>query len=125
MGWTTSTKSKSQPPWDFGSGGTSSSAFLCLQAEKISFLELRVANSGLKRIWNFSLVQSMQISVTGLNVGMFVFKNFQDKVGLFPASFSLRNWVDNVVLFWGEGVSMLALCLLNLDLNVFAKLTYV
>ena len=69
-----------------------------------------MANSGLKRMCNFSLVQSMQISVTGLNVGMFVFKNFQDKVGLFPASFSLRKWVDKVVLFWGEGVSMLALC---------------
>ena len=53
------------------------------------------------------------------------FKNFQDKVGLFPASFSLRKWVDKVVLFWGEGVSMLALCLLNLDLNCFAIPTYV
>ena len=64
-----------------------------------------MANSGLKRMCNFSLVQSMQISVTGLNVGMFVFKNFQDKVGFFPASFSLRKWVDKVVLFWGDGVS--------------------
>ena len=78
-----------------------------------------MANSGLKRMWNFSLVQSLQISVTGLNVGMFVFKNFQDKVRFFPASFSLRKWVDKVVLFWGEGVSMLALCFLNLDLGFF------
>ena len=76
-------------------------------------------------MWNFSLVQSMHISVTGLNVWTFVFKNFQDKVGLFPASFSLRKWVDKVVLFLGEGVSMLALCLLNLDLNFFANPTYV
>ena len=30
-----------------------------------------------------------------------------------------------VVLFWGEGVSMLALCLLNLGLKFFANLTYV
>ena len=84
-----------------------------------------MADSGLKRMWNFSLVQSMHISVTGLNVGMFVFKNFQDKVGLFPASFSLRKCVDKVVLFLGEGVSMLALCLLNLDLNFLANPTYV
>ena len=84
-----------------------------------------MADSGLKRMWNFSLVQRMQISITGLNVGLFVFKNFQDKVGLFPVSFSLRKWVDKVVLFWGEGVSMLALCLLNLDLNFFANPTYV
>ena len=76
--------------------------------------------AGLKRMWDFSLVQSMHISVTGLNVGMFVFKNFQDKVGLFPASFSLRKWVDKVVLFLGERVSMLAFCLLNLDLKILA-----
>ena len=84
-----------------------------------------MADSGLNKMWNFSLVQSMQISVTGLNVGILVFKNFQEIVGLFPASFSLRKWVDSVVLFWGEGVSMLALCLLYLDLNLFANPTYV
>ena len=40
----------------------------------------------------FSLVQSMQTSVTGLNVGIKVFKNFKDIVGLF----SSRKWVDKV-----------------------------
>ena len=84
-----------------------------------------MAHSGLNRIWNFSLVQSMQTSVTGLNVGILVFKNFQEIVGLFPASFSFRKWVDNVVLFSGEGVSILALCLLYLGLNFFANPTYV
>ena len=44
----------------------------------------------------FSLVQSMQTSVTGLNVGIKVFTNFQEIVGLFPASFSSRKWVDKV-----------------------------
>ena len=87
------------PPWDFGSGGTKSSAFLCLQAEKISFLELSVAISGLKTIVNFSQMQSLQTPVTGLNVGMLVLKNFQDIVGLFPASCSFRKWVERVVLF--------------------------
>ena len=71
------------------------------------------------------MVQSMHNSVTGLNVGILVFRNFQEMVGFFPSSFSLRKWVDNVVLFLGEGVSMLALCLLNLDLNFFANPTYV
>ena len=65
------------------------------------------------------MVQSMHNSVTGF--GILVFRNFQEMVGFFPSSFSLRKWVDNVVLFLGEGVSMLALCLLNLDLNFFAK----
>ena len=46
-----------------------------------------MADSGLNKMWNFSLVQSMQISVTGLNVGILVFRNFQEIVGLFPASF--------------------------------------
>ena len=57
------------------------------------------------------MVQSMHTSVTGLNVGILVFRNFQEMVGFFPSSFSLRKWVDNVVLFLGEGVSILALCL--------------
>ena len=112
------------PPRDFGSGGTKSSAFLCLHAEKISFLELRVAISGLKTMVNFSHMQSLQTPVTGLNVGMLVLKNFQDMVGFFPASCSLRKWVERVVLFWGEGFSMLPLCLLYLDLNFLAKPTY-
>ena len=62
-------------------------------------------------------MQSLQTPLTGLNVGMFVLKNFQDIVGLFPASCSFRKWVERVVLFWGEGVSMLPLCLLYLGLN--------
>ena len=63
------------PPRDFGSGCTKSSAFLCLHAEKISFLELRVAISGLKTMANFSHMQSLQTPVTGLNVGMLVLNN--------------------------------------------------
>ena len=58
-----------------------------------------MAISGLKTIVNFSLMQSLQTPVTGLNVGMLVFKNFQDMVGLFPASCSFRKWVESVVLF--------------------------
>ena len=37
-----------QPTWDLGSGGTSSSDFLCLQDVNISDLEFREAHSGLK-----------------------------------------------------------------------------
>ena len=88
MDWVITNNSKSQPPLDFGSGGMSISALLCLQEENISFLELRVEHSGLNRIWNFSLVQRLQTSVTRLNVGILVFKNFNEMDGFFPASFS-------------------------------------
>ena len=84
MGWIITAKCKFQPPVDSGPGSTSSSALLCLQEENISFLELRVAHSGLNRIGNFSLVQSKQICVIGLDVGILVFRKFQDIVGLFP-----------------------------------------
>ena len=73
-----------QPPWDLGSGGTNNSDLLCLQAENISDLEFRVANSGLNSdsMCNFSQRQSLQVSLTGLNVGTFVFRNFQVMIGL-------------------------------------------
>ena len=64
------------------SGGTNNSDLLCLQAENISDLEFRVANSGLNSMCNFSQRQSLQVSVTGLNVGTFVFRNFQVMIGL-------------------------------------------
>ena len=51
------------PPWDFGSGGTKSSAFLCLHAEKISFLELRVAISGLKTMVNSFIPIPLSLSI--------------------------------------------------------------
>ena len=82
--------SQFQPPWDLGSGGTNDSDLLCLQAENISDLEFRVASSGLKSMCNFSQRQSLQVSVTGLNVGIFVLRNFQVMIGLWPAVFSLR-----------------------------------
>ena len=106
-----------------GSGGTNNSDFLCLQEVKISDLEFRVADSGLNKIWNFSLMHSLHVPVTGLNDGMFVFRNFQEITGFFPAAFSLRKWVESVVLFWGEGFSKLVLCLLYLDLKFFANPT--
>ena len=81
-------RSGSQPPWDLGSGGTNSSYFLCLHAEKISDLELSVAILGSYSIWNFSHRQSLHISVTGLNVGMLVFRNFHEMEGFLPADFS-------------------------------------
>ena len=71
-----------QSPWDLGSGGTNNSDLLCLQAENISDLEFRVANSGLNSMCNFSQRQSLQVSVTGLNVGTFVLRNFQVIIGL-------------------------------------------
>ena len=74
--------SQLQPPWDLGSGGTNNSDLLCLQAENISDLEFRVANSGLNSMCNFSQRQSLQVSVTGLNEGTFVFRNFQVMIGL-------------------------------------------
>ena len=79
-----------QPSWDLGSGGTNNLDFLCLQAVNISDLEFRVAHSGLKRIWNFSLRHNLQVPVTGLKAGMFVFRNFHDKMGLFPAASSFK-----------------------------------
>ena len=82
--------SQFQPPWDLGSGGTNNSDLLCLQAENISDLEFRVASSGLNRMCNFSQRQSLQVSVTGLNVGIFVLGNFQVMIGLWPAVFSLK-----------------------------------
>ena len=63
--------------------------------------------------------------VTGLDVGILVFKNIQEIVGLFSASFSIRKLIDNVVLLWGEGVPMLALCLLYLELDSFVNPTHV
>ena len=39
-----------QPTWDLGSGGTNNSDLLCLQAENISDLEFRVANSGKRAV---------------------------------------------------------------------------
>ena len=81
MGWIITSKSKFQPPVDSGPGSTSSSALLCLQEETFSFLELRVAHSGLNRIGNFSLVQSKQICVIGLDVGILVFRNSKTLLG--------------------------------------------
>ena len=69
-----------QPPWDFGSGGTSNSNFLCLQAVNISDLELRVAHSDLKSIWNFLLRHNLQVPVTFLSKKFFVKKNFWSKI---------------------------------------------
>ena len=81
MGRIITTKSKFQPPVDSGPGSTNSSALLCLQVENISFLELRVAHSGLNRIGNFSLVKSKQICVMGLDVGILVFRNSKTLLG--------------------------------------------
>ena len=82
---------KIQPPWDLGSGGTSSSDFLCLQAEKISDLELRLASFGLYRMKNFSVMHKMHFFVTGLKEGRLVLRNFQVSFGFSPAVF----WKSN------------------------------
>ena len=112
-----------QPPWDLGSGGTNNSDFLCLQDVNISDLEFRVAHSGLNRIWYFSLRHNLQVPVTGLKAGMFVFRNFHDNEGLFPAASSFKKYVESVVLLSGEGFSRLVLCLLYLALKSFARPT--
>ena len=54
---------------------------LCLQLENISCLRFKEANSGLNTILNFSLMQSLHIPVTGLQVGMFFFLQY------FPCNF--------------------------------------
>ena len=81
--------SQFQPPWDLGSGGTNNSDLLCLQAENISDLEFRVASSGLNSMCSFSQRQCLQVSVTGLNVGIFVLRNFHVMIGLWPLFFIL------------------------------------
>ena len=65
------------------------------------------------------------VLVTGLNAGMFVFKNIHVMIGLFPLFCSLRKWVESVVLFSGVGISRLDLCLLYLAFKYFARPTYV
>ena len=68
---------------------------LCLQFEKISVFLLMVATVGLRRIWNFSRVQSLQIPVTGLKSGTFFSRYFHDTSGLSPSSrFSTRIWTE-------------------------------
>ena len=106
-----------------GSGGTSSSDFLCLQAEKISDLELRLASFGLYRMKNFSVMHKMHFFVTGLKEGRLVLRNFQVSFGFSPAVFWFRKWVDRVVLFSGEGFSILDVCLLYLALKSLASPT--
>ena len=94
--------------------GTSNSYFLCLQEVKISDLEFKEAHSGLNRMCSFSLKHNLHVLVTGLNAGMFVFKNFHVMIGLFPLFCSFKKWVESVVLLSGVGVSRLHLCLLHL-----------
>ena len=65
---------KIHPPLDLGSGGTSNSDFLCLQAEKNSDLEFREAMSCMCKIRYFLLMQSWHFPVTGLKEGRFSFK---------------------------------------------------
>ena len=59
-------------------------ASLCLQLEKISCLEFRVAWLGFSKMLNFSLVHNLQMPFTGLNKGMFYSKNFHSTVGVPP-----------------------------------------
>ena len=66
-------------------------------------------------------MHKMHFFVTGLKEGRLVLRNFQDNFGSSPAVFWLRKWVDRVVLFSGEGVSILDLCLLYLALKSFAS----
>ena len=69
-------------------------------------------------------MHSIHLLVTGLKVGRLVFRNLQDILGLRPAASWFKKCVDSVVLFLGEGVAILALCLLNLDLKSLASPTY-
>ena len=71
-------------------------ASLCLQFEKISCLEFRVAWLGFSKMLNFSLVHNLQMPFTGLNKGMFFSKNFHSTVGFLPSSFSFQKWVYRV-----------------------------
>ena len=96
---------------------------LCLQEENISDLELRVDWLGSKDIMYFSVRQSMHPFLTGLKAGRFVFKNLQEILGWCPLFFCLRKSVESVVLFFWVGVRRLALCLLYIFLNFFARQT--
>ena len=66
-------------------------------------------------------MHSIHLLVTGLKVGRLVFRNLQDSFGLRPAAFWFKKCVDSVLLFLGERVAILALCLLNLDLKSLAS----
>ena len=78
-------------------------ASLCLQLEKISCLEFRVAWLGLSRILNFSLVHSLQMPFTGLNRGTFFSEIFHSTVGFLPSSFSFQKWVYRVIFPSSQG----------------------
>ena len=53
-------------PFEFGSGGTNRRDLLCLQDDRISYLEFKEADSGWKRIWNFSLRHILHVFVMGV-----------------------------------------------------------
>ena len=100
------TKSKSQ-------SGVLISSFpsLCLQLENISCLRFKVANSGLKTMLYFSLIQSLHISEMGLNVGMFLSNILHVTFGFLFAPISFQKWVERVVEFSEVCSSKLCLCL--------------
>ena len=70
-------------------------------------------------------MHNIHLLVTGLKVGRLVLRNLQDSLGLRPAAFWFKKCVESVVLFLGEGVAMLALCLVNCDLKSLASPMYV
>ena len=70
-------------------------------------------------------MHNIHLLVTGLKVGRLVLRNLQDSLGLRPAASWFKKCVESVVLFLGEGVAMLALCLLNRDLKSLASPMYV
>ena len=86
-------------------GGPNSSDLLCLQEEKISDLELRVDWLGLNDIIYFSVRQSLHGFVTGLKVGILLFRNIREIVGWWPPLFCLWKCVESVVLLWCGQVS--------------------
>ena len=97
-------------------------ASLCLQLEKISCLEFRVAWLGLSRMLNFSLVHSLQMPFTGLNRGTFFSKIFHSTVGFLPSSFSFQKWVYRVIFPSSLLTFRFFLCFLNLSLKFWAIL---
>ena len=96
-------------------------ASLCLQFEKISCLEFRVAWLGFSKMLNFSLVHNLQMPFTGLNKGMFFSKNFHSTVGFLPSSFSFQKWVYRVIFPSALFSVRFFLCFLNLSLKFLAK----
>ena len=95
---------------------TKSAVALCLQVENSSFLELRVAFSGLKIISNFSLMHKSHLPDTAENGAALPTISRSTRQSLF-SSFSFHMYVDSVVAFLSEVLLKSDLCFWNLVFN--------